>query len=452
MSFKKQLCARILSEANDLKRTIPAMAHDLKMDVAQLQEILNGESELREVYQLIDKMGDHYAIDKADLLLPEDDCQHGVRIMRAKASEQSARTTQRLNRFGEKTDYYEYRDTAMSRLAPFKPEWIRQLRNVLDADPYNPDVIYNNGHLMHQTTFFIGPVNFYWEVNGQRHCQEMNTGDSNYITPYWKHSFTNRDPSQTALILAITFGGQVRYAQKEFYALKGKAKNYKLDFRNVTRAQSQLIRQLMDNESLTIENLNEQLSALAPNLKAIDFLDEEREKNNADLEVLARVLNVSLADLLFPAYHLNEEVVVQQCNPAKAYYYPDEQAPHYRIQRLARTAKMPQMKGFNMEVLSALRNMNNAFSSSLHSYVFNYGKSPCHLIWQDQDKQYNEIIYPGDSIYLQPFVQHAFRKVEATAQLYIVRVPGHINLATQKELSYFSDMERVIEENTCWFN
>ena len=35
----------------------------------------------------------------------------------------------------------------------------------------------------------------------------MNTGDSNYITPYWPHSFTSRDPKQKAYILAITFGG-----------------------------------------------------------------------------------------------------------------------------------------------------------------------------------------------------------------------------------------------------
>ena len=36
-----------------------------------------------------------------------------------------------------------------------------------DNDPYNPDVAYNNGHLMHQMTTFVGPVKFYWEVNGK---------------------------------------------------------------------------------------------------------------------------------------------------------------------------------------------------------------------------------------------------------------------------------------------
>ena len=62
---------------------------------------------------------------------------------------------------------------------------------------------------MHQTTFFIGPVNFYWETGGKRYCAEMNTGDSNYITPFVPHSFASRDPEQPGLIIAVTFSGLV---------------------------------------------------------------------------------------------------------------------------------------------------------------------------------------------------------------------------------------------------
>ena len=39
--------------------------------------------------------------------------------------------------------------------------------------------------------------------------QEMNTGDSNFITPFWKHSFTSRDSSKEAYIVAVTFSGDV---------------------------------------------------------------------------------------------------------------------------------------------------------------------------------------------------------------------------------------------------
>ena len=41
----------------------------------------------------------------------------------------------------------------MSKLGPFKPEWIKELRNVNDSDPRNPEIAYNNGHFLHQLTF-----------------------------------------------------------------------------------------------------------------------------------------------------------------------------------------------------------------------------------------------------------------------------------------------------------
>ena len=73
----------------------------------------------------------------------------------------------------------------MSRLCLFKPEWISQLRVVNDNKPDNPDMVLNKGHNMHQYGLFVGPVNFYYEdINGEVHCSEMNTGDSNYITPF----------------------------------------------------------------------------------------------------------------------------------------------------------------------------------------------------------------------------------------------------------------------------
>jgi hypothetical protein len=117
--------------------------------------------------------------------------------------------------------YYAYRDSAMSRLGPFRPEWIEELRVVSDPDPENPDVGYNNGHLMMQTTFFIGPVNFYYELRGKKYCFEANTGDSNFISPFVKHSFTSRDPDQQALIIAVTYGGAVRKALGDFARMGG---------------------------------------------------------------------------------------------------------------------------------------------------------------------------------------------------------------------------------------
>ena len=260
---KKQIIidlgSRILSEANDLKRTISALSKDIDVDEDFVKKVVEGNCEIEESYGIIRKMGDVYSIDISDLFLLEEDCTGGVKIMKARASIDSSRIFNRINKDSLKTPYYEYRDTAMSRLSPFKPEWIKELRVVDNDNPNNPDVAYNNGHFMHQTTFFVGPVNFYWEVNGKKYCREMNTGDSNYITPYWPHSFTSRDPNKEAYILAITFGGDVRRAQKEFYALGAKAKNFILDYRNSSKAVHQLIQQHMMNENITYDQLNERL-------------------------------------------------------------------------------------------------------------------------------------------------------------------------------------------------
>ena len=49
----------------------------------------------------------------------------------------------------------------------------------------------------------------------------MNTGDSNFITPFWKHSFTSRDKTKEAYIVAVAFSGDVGRARNELYALEG---------------------------------------------------------------------------------------------------------------------------------------------------------------------------------------------------------------------------------------
>lgn len=215
----KLIGSRILSELNDLKRTPESAASDLNIKISELSKILDGTSSKKETYAFIDKMGDFYPIDISDLFLLEDDCTNGIKIMTGKDSIKTSRVFDRKNSINELLPYYEYRDSAMSKLGPFKPEWIKELRNVNDSDPRNPEIAYNNGHFLHQLTFFIGPVNFYWKDGENYYCEEMNTGDSNYITPFYPHSFANRDSSKDAIIIAVTFGGEVRRAQKEMYWL-----------------------------------------------------------------------------------------------------------------------------------------------------------------------------------------------------------------------------------------
>lgn len=446
----KNLGKRILSEANDLKRTINALANDIDIDEKLMLQIINGECELNDSYKVIEKMGMVYPIDVSDLYLLKNDCEHGVKIMRAEESFLTSRVFNRINKQKKYTPYYEYRDTAMSNIGPYKPEWIKELRNVDNNDPCNPDVAYNNGHFMHQTTFFIGTVNFYWEVNGEKFCREMNTGDSNYITPYWPHSFTNRDLNQEAYILAITFGGDVRRAQKELYALGEKSKNYVLEYRNYNIAIKQLIKQHMMNENMTIDHLINVAQHKSIEIDLKELMNKKEKIPTEDLRKIAALLNIELNDLLLPIYKSDEEVVVKHSKKGNKYMYPNKNNVAYKIEALARTSKMPLVKGFSIEVLTDQPERN--MLTSLHNYIYNYGNSEVVICWENEGNTYKQIIKKDDSIYIQPFINHGFGCSSGDGKLYLVRVSGSINLSTQRELSYMANVERVFSETKCWFD
>lgn len=447
-NYLKSLGARIFSEANDLKRTIDAMANDLSVDVNELKEIIKGNCSKNQILNIIKKMDKVYPIDSSDLILIDDDSTHGTVYYSSKKSKKSSRIFNRTNKENKKTPFYEYRDTAMSKLAPFKPEWIKELRIVDNNDPYNPDVSYNNGHFMHQMTFFVGAVNFYYELNGKKYCEEMNTGDSNYITPYIPHTFTSRDASKEAYIVAITFGGDVRRSQKELYALGVKRTlQYKLDIRDENKAISQLILQNMKNENLTKSILKKE--------KKIDIdqlLDTKKRKSKKDLKNIAQILNIEISDLLVPKYKKEHEVVICKKVNSKQITYPSAKNKQYKIHNLARANKLPNVKGFGIKVLKDKIKSKDMFETSLHSYIYNYTDIDAKIIWIYNNKKYTKILKNGDSIYIQPFIKYGFINItNKKAKLCIARVGGAINICSQKELSYFTDISRVASETKCWF-
>tara|TARA_B100000029_G_C17556476_1_gene951844 strand:+ start:231 stop:1592 length:1362 start_codon:yes stop_codon:yes gene_type:complete len=446
----KKIGARILSEANDLKRTVSTMAKEVQLDQEKMKLIINGECELEESYDLIRKMGKKYSIDISDLFLIESDCENSVKIMRSAETIDSGRIYSRLNQHQIKSPYYEYRDTAMSVVSPFKPEWIKQLRIVEDADPLNPDVIYNNGHFLHQTTFFVGPVNFYYEINGEKFCKKMNTGDSNYITPYWPHSFTSRDRSQDAFIVAITFGSDVRRAQKELYEIGSKSKNYVLDIRNNNKAIINLIKQHMMNEHMHINHLRKIAYDKAISIDLDQIMSGDKDILEDDLKKLALLLNVELTDLLISVYKPDEEVVIYKTQEKNKYFFPDSDKPTYKIETLARAVKMPLMKSFSFDIITTKINKN--LNSSLHTYIYNYGEHDVLISWEVDGKDYNDTIKKNDSLYMQPFVKHGFSCKNGDGKLFIVRVSGSVNITTQKEMSYFANIDRFFNETKCWFN
>ena len=125
-----------------------------------------------------------YPIEGSKLLITESDIYDAFTILNRETSKNSSRVFKRKNSLGKNTNYYEYRDTAMNKFSPIYPEWIKPLVVVKDKNPKNKLICYNKGHILHQFTFFIGEVNFYWKDQSGYHCKTMNTGDSNYIPPF----------------------------------------------------------------------------------------------------------------------------------------------------------------------------------------------------------------------------------------------------------------------------
>ena len=442
---------RILSELNDFKRTVASCATELGWPEADVQQVIDGDAAPAQVKALIDAMCAMYPVNRADLELGEDDTRHGVKVMKLAESKKTARVFKRRNRNGELTPYYEYRDTATSRLSSFRPEWIKELRVVDDLDPKNPDAIYNNGHFMHQVTFFVGPVNFYYKIGEQYICEEMNTGDSNYITPYFPHSFTARNAEEEAYIVAVTFGGDVRRSLDELYRMgKTRASQYLVNSRNPQQGTQGLIDYHLKNEWLTREHLQAQLDNAG---EKINVLESTQAYSPEQLAVLAQFLNVEAADLAMPTYRAEEEVVVRKIAETEPVQYPTAKNARYTIWPGSRCRRMPLVKDFTVQLLTDNAPEAPDLSNGLHSYLYNFSKGNAVLTWQLNGQQYSDVLAPGDSAYVQPFVNFSLHKEDTNTdtRLFVVGIPGSINMSVQREMSAFAAFDRVVSEDKCWF-
>lgn len=449
-AYLQALGARILSEANDLKRTAEALASDLGIEESRLDAVLAGRSDLETARGILRAMAEFYPVSLADLWIDQDDTDHGVRIVTSDESIASSRVFSRKNREGGLSPYYEYRDTAMSRTAPFKPEWIKELRVVRDADPANSDVAFNNGHLMHQGTFFLGPVNFYWQIDGEAHCAELNTGDSNYITPFVPHSFASRDADNLGVIIAVTYGGEVRRSLSDFGRLDAdQADRLVADPRRPDDALVRLIARHAADESLTNAALIDRLTDIGIERERANGLVSLGGANSEELESLASALNVRPVDMTVVPLESSDEVVVQRRGTSLPRLYPNDDKPAYEITELARAKHQQGPKGFDFTVLGGAE---GDLQHSLHEYVFNYGQTPVNLKWGDADSL---AIMPGDSAYVRPMTRHRFSPLERAepGHLVVMRVPGGLSAGALSEFSTFAPdgRGRVIAETKRWF-
>ena len=439
---RKKIASNFLGILNDIKRRPEDAADELNVSLEKIHSILNATSDLSD--EIIEKAVKIWPVNKRDFFVIEDDCPNGIKMMSAEDSEKSSRIMYRAEK-----PYYEYRDTAMSKVAPFRPEWILELCNVTDNDPENKSVQWNNGHFMHQFTYFIGNVNFYYrDKNGKKQTAVMNTGDSMYITPFVPHTFATRSNSQTnGLILALTYGGNLTGEhQQELSTMSNLGDKFALDFSSENLASASLLRYHREISTLSLNELSTRTGLSLESLQ--NFESGSTKPQIADLEKIALALTVNIRDLL-PNDKIEDKVIVKHHKDCKSWYYP-ENTQRYQFRELASTTALPFSKSFEVEILDSSTSELD-LTSGLHQYIYNIGETPITLNWDINNEKNNKIINPNDSLYMKPFIPHNFR---GNGKLLVLRIGGKIPGDSQRELSIVGkeNAKRAISETILWFN
>ena len=300
----KRIGSNFLGILNDIKRRPSDAAKELGISKEEIENIINGKSILSS--EIISKATKIWPVNARDFYIMHDDCPSGFKIMRCEDSVKSSRI---MHRSGK--PYYEYRDTAMSSVGPFRPEWIEELCVVDDNEPNNKQAQWNNGHFMHQFTYFIGDVNFYYiDENGGKKVAVMNTGDSNYITPFTPHSFaTRKDAKKNGLILALTYGNNLTVDTQHELSSIGKklGKEFALDFSSKEIASASLRKFHRNNSSLTLHELSQRTNM---DIEKLRNFENEKIPTYSEYTILAECLNVNIRDLL-PYDKIANKVIVQ---------------------------------------------------------------------------------------------------------------------------------------------
>ena len=356
---------------NDLKRRPEDAAKELNISLGEIMDIIEGRKEISP--EIITRATKIWAVNSRDFYLIEDDCPNGVKIMRA---EESAKSSRVMERGG--LPYYEYRDTVMSRVSLFRPEWIEELCVVDDNEPDNPMVEWNYGHFMHQFTYFIGEVNYYYQgPDGRKKTAVMNTGDSVYGTPFRPHSFaTRKNAKKNGLILALTYGNQLAAdTQQELSAIgEDLGMSYWLDCSNRKKAFGALLSFHRKCASLSFEEIAKRTGIDKD--KVIQFENGLEIPSYEIISTLAKSMNVNSRDLL-PPDDIEDKVIVQYYKESPSWYYP-ESIRAYKIVELSHSRNLPFSKAFEFSIL---KNNDNEFDLQvgLHQYIYNVGNENIHL-------------------------------------------------------------------------
>lgn len=421
---------------NDLKRRPEDAAKDLNISLKKINSILSNKSKLD--FKTINKAVKIWPVNFGDFFSISDDAQSGFKIMRFNESEKSKRIMNRGNK-----PYYLYRDTIMSKLSPYRPELITELAVVKNNNPNNKEVKYNNGHFLHQFTYFIGPVNFYYIEKNKKKVAKMNTGDSMYISPYVCHSFTTRKNKENILgnILALTYTDKLD--NETLNELTGLGfdivKKYKINLKNNITSFWSNLENFFKNSSLTFQEFKRQT-----------LLDLNKIKKNKKIpsdkiiKKLSFFLNVNYRDLFPPSNTV--EVKIQKYSVSKKWFYPSINKKDYLFKELTNIPQLPYSRGYELSILNEKKHKSYLDVPS-HQYIYNLGPNKVNFIINGKKGYLN----PLDSIYVKPNNKHLFYK---KGKLLILRLGGKISGDSLYQLSMISEknLKKTIGDNRPWFN
>ena len=448
MFDKKQSSLRLRSELNDLKRTSESVAKELNCKESEIKKYLSGKYNVDSYLNFLIKFCDFYPVNMSTLIIYKKDTKNGIFFFRLANSMKSSRIFKRKDKNNKLRPYYEYRDTAKSNLSNFYPEWISQIRYVEDSNPNNPDVIFNKGHFLHQLNLFVGPVNYYYEINGKKICKEMKTGDTSYISPYVKHSFTTRDKTKLTYIVAVTTGSSLKRNQNE---LRMYDKNF---FKNLINSKKNKFQYF---QKTIKEALNNEISNLSKFKQEIGtkIFKKLKHRNNFDNLSVAEIFKISEVLKIPPSsffYNIEneKEVIDKSFDETKFNYFPSNNNKLYKIYTSARTKNFTNLKGFIIEVISnKIKNLN--FKFTLNIYLINFGTTILCIDWEYNSKFYKKLIKPGDSIFIEPYIKFNLSSASKKGFVFIVTSESSLDLNTEKEISSIRNPARIINDNQLWF-
>ena len=427
---------------NDMKRDAANAAIDLDLPLATVEAALSGlEGALDEVSrQIIHR----WPVSSRDLATTKDDAPCGVIVWTQDQAKSSSRLLDRGGR-----PYYEYRDTAMSRISPIRPEWIKMLCKSEYPDPFNSTLCWNRGHALHQFTYFAGSVDFYWSIAGKRFGRRMQAGDTAVIPSFIPHTFATETLCDDAHIIAVTYSGSVHGdVREELAAVNWDNGQNGTEFGTTYASLGGLLRLYSAEASTRPEEIGLIAGLLPERIAAI--LNLGAHGSLEEIEKLARALGLPARYLMPQGANVQAGVVILPVEkPDLNHPFCDETSPTRRILHLARSPVTPRARAIELELLPAAGDSySEQFENfGLHHYGYVLGDCDIILRWQVYGEQFEQRLMRGDSFYMKPWILHAFEAVRNgdTARILSFRAPGAADGEAFRELAALgSDASRLM--------